>query len=296
MATLENCPTCEHQTSENADKCPACGEPLAPGWADVIRGERQQWEDELQRKADALTKSKRRKQRIIGWVVIGLIVLFFGPISYEVYRLRNLKEVDPIEYRQKIDALEKEVAGVPASDFAENVRLYLQLRKLDADNPKYAAKIAHYQRKLKDAQVAEEAARKAEEEAKVAEKKAAEAKAKAAAKAVAESAENAKAAALKAQQLAAKAAEADIRSNSWVIDLVYQPNAAVEWIVGVRKTTDREYGYAATVCNYLSVHGIPLKGMNVRIIDFHAFMENGGDHRAASLGQVDCETFGRKYP
>jgi len=147
MATLENCPTCGNQTSENADQCPACGEPLATGWADVIREERQQ-------KADALKKSKRRKQMTGGAIAIGLAAFYFGPDLYQDYRLENLKEIDPTEYRQKIDDLEKQVAGVPASNFDENIRLYLQLLEFDPENKRYADKAAHYQQKKKDAEKA----------------------------------------------------------------------------------------------------------------------------------------------
>ena len=263
MAKLENCPTCGNQTSENADQCPSCGEPLASGWAGLVEGERQakQWA-EVRLKLKILVLGVVIILAVVGWQ--------FGPDWYDDYKTSNLKASDSAAFREMVGALEKEVAAVPASDFDENIRLYLQLLKLDSENKRYASKVAHYRQEKKEADAAIEAARKAREE-----------KAQAAVKA------------------AANAVEAELRSEPWVVDLVHQPDAGVEWLIGMHKKNDREYGYAATVCNVLKSHGMSLKGMNVRIVDYHAFVltpETKGNHRAASLGQVDCETFERKYP
>ena len=156
MARLENCPTCGNQTSENASQCPTCGEPLKPGWATVIQEERQH-------KDRARKKAKLRKGQIIGSMIIVLVAIFFGPSLYEAYTKIDVKEIEPVPYRQKIDVLEKQVARVPASNFDENIRLYQRLLELDPQSQRYAAKIVHYRQKKKTATATKQAARKAAE-------------------------------------------------------------------------------------------------------------------------------------
>ena len=183
MATLESCPTCGHQTSENADRCPSCGEPLGAGWVDEVRERRRQEVEEAKRaklEATRARKKLKRKRRLVGIIVIaGLFTFVVGPQLYESYRLRNLKEIDPVAYRHKVEELEAQVAKVPATDFDGNIRLYRQLRDLDPENNLYAEKIKHYQQKKA---AAEKAAEEAEKAAK-AKKIAAEAAAKVAAEA-----------------------------------------------------------------------------------------------------------------
>ena len=193
MAKLEDCPTCGNRTSENADQCPACGEPLSAGWADEVREQKRQ-EAEAANLAEeyaalALKKSKRKKRLV--WVAVAAVVtaqfvgpgivvtaLFVGPGIYDDYRMRNLKETDPAAYQKQIQELEAQVAKVAASDLDENIRLYRELQKLDPENKRYAEKIAHYrQKKTAAAEAAEEAAKAA---------KAKKAAAEAAAKAVAD--------------------------------------------------------------------------------------------------------------
>jgi len=152
VAKLERCPTCGNQTSENATECPACGEPLSPGWAEDI-------------------KRGTRKTNILIWgfILAVLIVWINWNGTNDDSYLRNLKETDSAEYQTRIQKLETQVAKVPASDFNENIRLYSKLQKLNPDSARYADKITHYQRKQKEAEATAkakaEAARKAEEKA-----------------------------------------------------------------------------------------------------------------------------------
>ena len=91
-----------------------------------------------------LNRSKRKKR--LFWVLAATLVaaLFVGPGIYEDYRMRNLKEIDPDAYQNRIDALEAQVAKVPASEFDENIRLYKELQKLDPENNRYAEKMSYY--------------------------------------------------------------------------------------------------------------------------------------------------------
>lgn len=175
MARTESCPTCGNQTSENASQCPACGEPLSPGWANTVREQREQKTEEAKRAAAQATlaqKKAKRKKRLIWFSIFAiLIVSFIGKAYYDDYYLRNLKEIDPAEYQKRIQELEAKVAKVPASDFDENIRLYRELQKLNPDSARYVDKIAHYQRKQKEAKAKAEADAKAAEVAAEVEKK-----------------------------------------------------------------------------------------------------------------------------
>ncbi|WP_072379845.1 hypothetical protein [Novosphingobium sp. NDB2Meth1] len=82
-------------------------------------------------------------------------------------------------------------------------------------------------------------------------------------------------------------AEAAIRAEKKVIDLVYQPNEPVQWLIGVKDDGSPRFGYAEYICNLLGDHQFPMKGTWVRIVDYRRFMHDG-DHHAASLGSVDC--------
>jgi len=159
MAGLEKCPTCGNETSENATTCPACGEPLADGWAETVRAEQRA-------KADAEKKAKSKKRLIILALIAAVIVLpqMFGTSESE--KIQALKEQDPQAYQQRIDDLEARVAKVPASDAAENLRLYKELQKLDPENARYSEKVALYEGKVREAEAAAEVAAKAEEKRK----------------------------------------------------------------------------------------------------------------------------------
>lgn len=82
-------------------------------------------------------------------------------------------------------------------------------------------------------------------------------------------------------------AKAAIKAEKKVIDLVYQPGEAVQWLIGVKDDGTPRHGYAQYICNVLSEHGLSMKGAWVRIVDYRRFMLDG-DHHAASLGSVEC--------
>jgi outer membrane protein assembly factor BamE (lipoprotein component of BamABCDE complex) len=72
-------------------------------------------------------------------------------------RLHQLKSVESEEYisrldettsQEQIDALEKAVKPVPASNAALNLKLYRRLLYLDPDNVKYQKKVAFYEMRL----------------------------------------------------------------------------------------------------------------------------------------------------
>lgn len=167
---LEECPTCGHQTSENAEKCPSCGEPLAVGWVDAVRQQREE-QAEVDRRAakekELALKKKKRKKRLI-WAGV-LIVLFGYPIGqgmYDDYFTRNMKEVDPTAYETKIRELETKVAKVPASNFGENIRLYKKLLDLNPESKKYSDKLRFYENRKRAADKAAVAAKARKEAAK----------------------------------------------------------------------------------------------------------------------------------
>ena len=132
MATLESCPTCGNKTSENASQCPDCGEPLSPGWVDTVKEQREQKAEEARRAevqaALVQKKAKRKKRLILVSAFAALIVWIIGPGMYDDYELRNLKEIDPAEYQERIQNLEAQVAKVSVSDFDQNIRLYSELQ------------------------------------------------------------------------------------------------------------------------------------------------------------------------
>lgn len=90
-------------------------------------------------------------------------------------------------------------------------------------------------------------------------------------------------------------AEAAIRAEKKVIDLVYQPNEPVQWLIGVKGDGSPWFGYAEYICNVLYEHQFPVEGTSVRIVDYRRFMLDG-DHHAASLGSVDCATSQHMVP
>jgi hypothetical protein len=76
-----------------------------------------------------------------------------------------------------------------------------------------------------------------------------------------------------------------------VLDLMYDPDAAVQWQVGASDDGSRRHGLAETICMDLKEAGLVDKRTSVRIVDLAKLNANSGDFRAASLGRVDCNTF-----
>ena len=152
-----------------------CGEPLGAGWAEAVRERNRQAAEaaRLAEEKDAVTlkRSKRKKRRF--WVLAATLVvaLFVGPGIYDDYRMRNLKEIDPAAYQNRINTLEAQVAKVPASGFDENIRLYKELQNLNPENNRYAEKISYYREQKTAAAKAAKAKKVAAEAAVAAEKK-----------------------------------------------------------------------------------------------------------------------------
>ena len=84
-------------------------------------------------------------------------------------------------------------------------------------------------------------------------------------------------------------AQTALRAEPKVLDLVYDPQAVVQWTIGVKDDGTERYGYAEYVCLTLKDMNALAPGVEVRIVDYPAFMANGGDAHAASLGHVECD-------
>lgn len=80
--------------------------------------------------------------------------------------------------------------------------------------------------------------------------------------------------------------------ESWdaVIEVMHDESLAVQWTIGVRNDGSKRYGLAESVCMELSDRGLQHNRTRVRVVDRQAVMSNGGDFRAASLGDVRCAT------
>lgn len=87
-----------------------------------------------------------------------------------------------------------------------------------------------------------------------------------------------------------KAAMAAIRAEPRVIDLVYDPEAVVQWTIAVKDDGSLRFGLAEYFCLRLSELGARQELTHVRIVDYTRFIASQGDARGASLGQVDCGT------
>ena len=88
---------------------------------------------------------------------------------------------------------------------------------------------------------------------------------------------------------AATAAEAAIRAEPKVIDLVYDPRAVVQWTVGGRDDGTQRFGYAEYICSTLQNAGALAQGTQVRIVNYASYMASEGDAQSASLGRVECD-------
>ncbi|MBL4693187.1 MAG: zinc ribbon domain-containing protein [Magnetovibrio sp.] len=146
MASLENCPTCSNPTSENANVCPSCGEPLAVGWAGVIREQNEKTAKEeapwLPSKAVVPKKNKRKLWlRPTALIIVVIVAIIMG--------LGQQEDISIAERQNRTQELETQVASVPASNFQKNIKLYSELAKLNPDNSRYVSKLAYYKNKLK---------------------------------------------------------------------------------------------------------------------------------------------------
>jgi len=83
------------------------------------------------------------------------------------------------------------------------------------------------------------------------------------------------------------AALAALRSEPKIVDIHFDPAAAVEWNIGVHTDGSRRYGFAEYVCLVLDAKHARDERTDVRIVDIDR-VAAGDDFRTASLGTVRC--------
>ena len=88
---------------------------------------------------------------------------------------------------------------------------------------------------------------------------------------------------------AIEAAEKALRTEPKIKDLIYNPDQAVQWQVGVLDDGSSRVGYANYVCEVLKENDALSGRTHVRIVDI-AKVAQGTDFRSASLGHLVCET------
>ena len=91
------------------------------------------------------------------------------------------------------------------------------------------------------------------------------------------------------------AAKASIRNEPKVIDFVYDPEASVEWTIGVKDDGSPRLGFAEYFCLRLGELGVRTDRTAVRIVDYRKYMAPGGNGQDASLGAVECSS-GEPFP
>ncbi|MFV3132035.1 hypothetical protein [Niveispirillum sp. KHB5.9] len=91
-------------------------------------------------------------------------------------------------------------------------------------------------------------------------------------------------------------AQQAVRSLAKVKDLLFDPDAAVQWQVGVLNDGTKRYGYAMSICDILKEHGAATPKTKVRIVDIVAVTSQGKNFREASLGGVKCSDYSRFDP
>lgn len=88
---------------------------------------------------------------------------------------------------------------------------------------------------------------------------------------------------------AIEAAKAALRAEPKIKDFHYDPEAAVQWNVGVLDDGSSRIGYAQYVCHVLSENGAMTEDTHVRVVDV-AKVVQGSDFRSANLGHIVCKT------
>lgn len=82
-------------------------------------------------------------------------------------------------------------------------------------------------------------------------------------------------------------AEKALRAEPKIKDLLFQPDQAVQWQIGVLDDGTNRVGYARYVCEVLKDHGALQPNSHVRIVDI-AKISGGVGFRDAALGHVAC--------
>jgi hypothetical protein len=91
------------------------------------------------------------------------------------------------------------------------------------------------------------------------------------------------------------AAKQEMKKEEKIIDLYYDPNANIQWHVGVIDDGTKRYGFASYLCEILHEHNLVSQTTFVRIVDISK-VNRGEDFRKASLGKVNCATYEQDYP
>jgi hypothetical protein len=84
---------------------------------------------------------------------------------------------------------------------------------------------------------------------------------------------------------------AALKAEPKIKDVLYQPDAAVRWTVGVLDDGTNRNGYASYICETLKENGIELKGAIVRVVDIAKVAQGGVPGSDTSLGSMKCETW-----
>lgn len=75
-----------------------------------------------------------------------------------------------------------------------------------------------------------------------------------------------------------------------IVDVMYRPNQAIQWHIGVIDDGTPRDGYALYVCEVLAENGLVHEDTRVRIIDMAKIMRGGVPGRSTSLGSMTCST------
>jgi hypothetical protein len=86
-----------------------------------------------------------------------------------------------------------------------------------------------------------------------------------------------------------KKALAALKSEPKIKDVMYQPDAAVKWSVGVFDDGTSSNGYAQYVCLTLKDIGIDTERVIVRVVDIVKIAQGGVPGSDTSLGSAICK-------
>lgn len=85
-------------------------------------------------------------------------------------------------------------------------------------------------------------------------------------------------------------AEAKIRAEPGVIDMVYDPGSVVTWTIAMKDDGSSRVGRAESFCLQLADWGVPRDHTIVRVVDAKRVLIDDEGFRSADLGTVDCST------
>lgn len=83
-------------------------------------------------------------------------------------------------------------------------------------------------------------------------------------------------------------AEAELRKEPKIIDLLHDDSNVVEWVIAVKDDGSKRFGYAGYVCLKLREFGVYDDQLEVRIVDIAKQAEFRDAYREYDLGTVRC--------